>query len=50
LQKLYILPSTLAKLPDKERAFIYASIQIRVEEEKKQASKIKSAKRGGRRR
>jgi hypothetical protein len=29
-------------IKDKERAFIYASIMERVEEEKKQANKIKS--------
>jgi hypothetical protein len=40
-------------MDDKELAFIYASIQIRVEEEKKQTHKMKahksSAKGGGRR-
>lgn len=46
LQKLHILPSALDALDEKEKAFIYASIQVRIEEEKKQASKIK--KKGGR--
>ncbi len=45
LQKLHITPSELESMDDKERAFIYASIMIRAEEEKKQAEKIKS--RGG---
>jgi len=54
LQKLHILPSTLAEMNDRERAFIYASIQLRIEDEKREASKIKAARskgrRGGRRR
>jgi len=49
LQKLHILPSTLANMSEREKAFIYASIQIRIEQEKKEAAKIKAAKRGGRR-
>jgi len=36
-------------MSDKERAFIYGSIQVRIEQEKKEAAKIKSARRGGRR-
>lgn len=48
LQKLHILPSILDAMDDKEKAFIYASIILRTEEEKKQASKIKA--KGGRRR
>jgi len=36
-------------IDDKERAFIYASIQLRIEEEKRQMNRIKS-KKGGRRR
>jgi hypothetical protein len=40
------MPSDLANASQRERAFIYASIQLRIEEEKKQASKIKS--KGGR--
>jgi len=54
LQKLHILPSTLVEMSDRERAFIYASIQLRIEEEKKEAAKIKATRnkgrRGGRRR
>lgn len=51
LQKLHIIPSVLADMDDKEKAFIYASIQIRIEQEKKEAAKIKAAKgrKGGRR-
>ncbi len=48
LQKLHILPSTLANMSDKEKAFIYASIQVRIEQEKREAGKIKM--KGGRRR
>ncbi|WP_242940497.1 hypothetical protein [Anaeromicropila populeti] len=40
LQKLHILPSVLVEMDDKEKAFIYASIQLRVEEEKKASNKI----------
>lgn len=50
LQKLHILPSTLANMSEREKAFIYASIQIRIEQEKKESAKIKAAKGGGRRR
>ena len=49
LQKLHILPSVLDSMDEREKAFIYASIQIRAEEEKKQAAKTK-AKKGGRKR
>jgi hypothetical protein len=37
---------------EKEKAFIYASIQLRINDEKKQTAKLKSAKgrKGGRRR
>jgi hypothetical protein len=35
-------------MSDKEKAFVYASIMVRTEEEKKQASKLKA--KGGRRR
>lgn len=43
LQKLHILPSTLANMDVREKAFIYASIQLRIEEEKKEANKLKAA-------
>ena len=46
LQKLHILPSQLESMEQKEKAFIYASIQVRVETEKKEANKIKA--KGGR--
>ena len=41
LQKLHILPSTLSKMSDREKAFIYASIRCRVEDEKREAAKIR---------
>jgi hypothetical protein len=41
LQKLRILPSTLVNMSDKEKAFVYASIMLRVEEEKRQNDKLK---------
>ncbi|MDU4726397.1 hypothetical protein [Clostridium sp.] len=46
LQKLHILPSELECMSQKEKAFIYASIQVRVETEKKETDKIKT--KGGR--
>lgn len=46
LQKLKILPSQLDNMSQKEKAFIYASIQVRIETEKKEANKIKA--KGGR--
>lgn len=47
LQKLHILPSVLDAMDDKEKAFVYASIQLRAEEEKKSIDKINA--KGGRR-
>ncbi|PKM49583.1 MAG: hypothetical protein CVV02_15200 [Firmicutes bacterium HGW-Firmicutes-7] len=47
LQKLHILPSTLATMNEREKAFIYASIQTRCEKEQEEARKIKA--KGGRR-
>lgn len=47
LQKLRILPSTLAEMSRRERAFIYASILHRVESEKKEQEKIKRSSRRG---
>ncbi|SHH76294.1 hypothetical protein SAMN02745135_02009 [Caloranaerobacter azorensis DSM 13643] len=44
LQKLHILPSTLANMSEREKAFIYASIQLRIEEEKRQNDKIKKVR------
>ena len=46
LQKLKILPSRLESMSQKEKAFIYASIQVRVETEKKESNKLKA--KGGR--
>lgn len=46
LQKLKILPSQLDNMSQKEKAFVYASIQVRVETEKKEENKIKA--KGGR--
>lgn len=40
LQKLHILPSVLEELPERERAFVYASIKQRVEDEKREADKL----------
>lgn len=48
LQKLHILPSTLANMSEREKAFVYGSIQVRVEQEKKEAQKAK--RKGGKRR
>lgn len=46
LQKLHILPSELESMSQREKAFIYASIQVRIEAEKKEANKLKA--KGGR--
>lgn len=35
LQKLHVLPSTLDSMTQRERAFVYASIDLRVAEEKR---------------
>jgi len=41
-------------MSDREKAFIYASIQLRIEDEKREANRIKAARlrsrKGGRRR
>ena len=42
LQKLHLLPSDFLKLPMRERAFIIASIETRVESEKKAAREAKA--------
>lgn len=36
LQKLHILPSRIVSMPREERAFLYASMEIRAETEKKE--------------
>lgn len=41
LQRLRIRPSELENMSQRERAFIYASIDLRVAEEKRLASQIK---------
>lgn len=41
LQRLRILPSVLEAMGQRERAFIYASIDLRIEEEKRQANSLK---------
>lgn len=41
LQRLRIRPSELAAMSQREKAFVYASISLRVEEEKRGAAKIK---------
>lgn len=44
LQKLHILPSQFVELDAYEKAFVIASINLRIENEKKQAKKIKQKK------
>lgn len=44
LQKLKILPSQLENMSQKEKAFIYASIQVRVDTEKREMEKAKVKK------
>lgn len=39
LHKLHILPGRLMELPRSERAFIYASVSVRLEAERKEAAK-----------
>ena len=45
LQKLHILPSTFANMETNEKAFVIASIRIRVDDEKKEAKKLKAKRR-----
>lgn len=42
LQKLHMLPGTFVDLPLREKAFIYASTLVKIEEEKKEHARIKS--------
>ncbi|MBP5426832.1 MAG: hypothetical protein J6Y29_02930 [Clostridiales bacterium] len=42
LHKLEILPSQFINLPVNEKAFIVASIQLKIEHDKKEAKKIKA--------
>ncbi len=39
LHRFHILPRQFLELPREERAFLYASIELRVEEEKATANK-----------
>ncbi|WP_170295608.1 hypothetical protein [Aminipila butyrica] len=41
LHKFHILPGDFMALSDEERAFVYAAINVRLEEEKRQAAKMK---------
>ena len=41
LQKLHKFPNEFLNLDYKEKAFVIASIQMRVEDEKKEAAKLK---------
>jgi len=52
LQKLHIRPGVLLgicsandPMRDRERAFTYASILVRIEDEKREANKLKTARR-----
>lgn len=47
LHKFHILPHEFYDLPMRERAFIIASIQLRIEDEKEQANKLKAKSRRG---
>ena len=40
-----MLPSTFLSLPKHEKAFIIASIQLKIEHEKKEEKKLKSKRR-----
>jgi hypothetical protein len=46
LHKLRKFPHEILELPERERAFVYASMMIRNDNEKKEIAKIKSG--GGR--
>lgn len=48
LHRLKILPGQLLALPRRERAFIYASIDLQIEKEKKEAQKAKRKGKKGR--
>ncbi|WP_198543860.1 hypothetical protein [Petroclostridium xylanilyticum] len=45
LQKLHMLPHVFISLPQREQAFIYASTLVKIEEEKKEANKIRLKRR-----
>lgn len=50
LQKLHIRPSVFAEMEQKEKALVIASIEKRVEDEKKEQDKVKKPKKGRKRR
>ena len=50
LHKLRIKPSELLEMDDYERAFVVASIQIRCEEDAKQAKEMEKQSKKGRKR
>jgi hypothetical protein len=41
LQKLHILPSVFLSLDEQEKAFVIASIKVRIEAEKEASKKMK---------
>jgi hypothetical protein len=45
LQKLHMLPSVFTSLSVRERAFIYGSTLVKIEEEKREADKFKTGRR-----
>ncbi len=45
LHKLRMLPSQFLGLPIRERAYVIAAIDVKTENDKKEAAKIKSRKR-----
>lgn len=49
LQKLHILPSVFVKMEQREKALVIASIEKRVEDEKKEQDKVKKPKKGRKR-
>ena len=44
LQKLHILPSQLLNMDIQEKAFVFASIKLRIEAEKKEQDRLKKKK------
>lgn len=41
LHKLHILPSELDAMSRREKAFIFASIKLKIEDEKREAARLK---------
>jgi len=50
LHKLHLLPSQFLALPQKERAFIIAAIQVKMENDKKENKRLKRKAGSGKRR